>query len=567
MHNRVLILVFIASLFLSPLLGRLSILVHADPSVIIVPSTGITTIQQAINQSDSGDTILVQSGVYTENVVLNKSVTLKGANRDYTIVNGNFSGNVIRVTARGAAISNLTITGSGNGVNNDAGIRIEDAGENLLSDIVLTFNGDGIAAYNSENLIVRDNIIKENINNGVNLQSCTNSTVWRNTIKNNDVGIYIASGNNISASTNLISENANGIALSSSTGNIISGNTINSSQYGYGIWMIFSCSDNIIYHNNFRNTGNAYSELKNFWDYEGEGNYWSDYKGEDLNGDGIGDSPYNLTEASSNLNVDNYPLMGAFTELDFTYNGAFHVASVISNSSISNVVFQMLIETGDRMLQFKTSGSSETSGFCRVQLPNEAMSPPYIVSTDNEEITPTILARSNDTYTFLHFNFENNNNTVNIVASESLRLYNELLISYVSLRDSLTSLNGSYVDLMNSYTVLLDNFSQLDQGMEQLTKSYSSLLALNESTYQYIGYYLDLLSNFSQLQANYTALSNSYQGYLNDYAIQVQNLRNLMYIFATITAVFLVTTVYLSRRTYSTIKLKRKKPEQTTPPE
>ena len=37
-----------------------------------------TRIQDAINNASAGDTILVYSGIYYENVVVDKSVTLKG---------------------------------------------------------------------------------------------------------------------------------------------------------------------------------------------------------------------------------------------------------------------------------------------------------------------------------------------------------------------------------------------------------------------------------------------------------------------------------------------------------
>ena len=36
-----------------------------------------------------------------------------------------------------------------------------------------------------------------------------------------------------------------------------------------------------------------------------EGNYWSNYNGKDVNGDGVGDSPYNINAN----NQDNHPLM------------------------------------------------------------------------------------------------------------------------------------------------------------------------------------------------------------------------------------------------------------------
>jgi hypothetical protein len=68
-------------------------------------------------------------------------------------------------------------------------------------------------------------------------------------------------------------------------------------------------STNLFYHNNFVNATARYQStpLNNLtaWDNGSEGNYWSNYNGEDNNHDGIGDTPHVIDENNQDL----YPLM------------------------------------------------------------------------------------------------------------------------------------------------------------------------------------------------------------------------------------------------------------------
>lgn len=71
----------------------------------------------------------------------------------------------------------------------------------------------------------------------------------------------------------------------------------------------------------------------------------------------------------------------------------------------------------------------------------------------------------------------------------------------------------------------------------------------NETYNSLLNNYTDLQANDSQLQQNYNKLNVSFQEYLLNYSENMVNVRNLIYIFAAATAIFLGTTVYLSKST------------------
>jgi hypothetical protein len=67
---------------------------------------------------------------------------------------------------------------------------------------------------------------------------------------------------------------------------------------------LLSSSNNTITRNNIVSLHSDFS-YNNTWDNGSVGNYWTDYKGVDANGDGVGDTPYVINPD----NQDRYPLM------------------------------------------------------------------------------------------------------------------------------------------------------------------------------------------------------------------------------------------------------------------
>ncbi len=124
---------------------------HSSQAAIINVPADHATIQAAINAAASGDTIIVAAGTYSENLTLNKSLTLQGAQAGFnacgrvgseTIVNG---GGTIRLElltgSSGSIIDGFTLTGGTNTIeSNTGGI----AGLQILNNKINGFTSAGI---------------------------------------------------------------------------------------------------------------------------------------------------------------------------------------------------------------------------------------------------------------------------------------------------------------------------------------------------------------------------------------------------------------------------------------
>jgi len=183
--------------------------------------------------------------------------------------------------------------------NNGLGFKFSSNQFEVNNNLAYDNGGDGMLLFHSNNLNVHNNQIYDNGEDGIIIDSGENNTFSENYIVSNKRnGIFsIFSGNNLISFNHIESNELNGIYLDNRwkenttisrnifKNNLIAGVNIYDGQY------------NTIYNNSFLGIYQhaINNDYYNSWDYNGLGNYWNNYSGEDLNDDGIGDTPYPIT--------------------------------------------------------------------------------------------------------------------------------------------------------------------------------------------------------------------------------------------------------------------------------
>jgi parallel beta-helix repeat protein len=283
------------------------------------------TIHQAVDAANPGDTVLVAPGTYAENVVVSKPLTITG---NATVQATDSSKDVFKVTSQGVHIDGLTITGGASGVD------VANASSCVITNIDAHGNVRGVYLAGAANCEVRHSNLSNN-GYGVYCDYATSSTIADNTATGEKGtgntlgdGIYMYYGGSNAVSNNDLSSNhVYGISLFRSSNNTITGNAISQNE-NYGVRLreadnnvltfntvranvqlgilIIQTTNHQIYLNNFIDQPNVMSgaaEVKldssqaMAYTYNGTprtgymSNYYSDYKGTDSNGTGIGSTP------------------------------------------------------------------------------------------------------------------------------------------------------------------------------------------------------------------------------------------------------------------------------------
>jgi parallel beta-helix repeat protein len=281
----------------------------AHAAIYTVASSGgnYSSIQRAIDNSREGDVIYVNSGLYYEDVNVDKRVTLLGRDTGMglPVVDGMARDGPFRIISNGVWVEGFITQHSGTpcGKVVCAGIFLEGVSHVTVRGNIVRDNDLGIGLFNADMNHIENNAAMNNSVSGINLNHSSHNLISGNVIDGNWNNMPIYTGR-------------------SSNGNEITNNTIRNS-YPPTIGTDDS-QGNIVYLNNFlvkspsiyMDSNSSISWIspglisytylnKSFSAYLG--NYWENYQGKDSNNDGIGDVPHPIGTYNE---MDAYPIIG-----------------------------------------------------------------------------------------------------------------------------------------------------------------------------------------------------------------------------------------------------------------
>ena len=231
------------------------------------------------------------------NVTGTDNIKRNGTNYEFT---ANVSGSII------VFCDNITIIGNGHslmGNGNSTGLFLEGRQNTTIKNLTISNFEHGITYSYYHNMY----------------SDCKNNVLIANNIIDNKWGVYCYFAQNITISGNVISNNSEiGISTFDSSEIKIYGNTLSDNNVAASFT---DCDNSNVYGNIFINNANqtnvdpesnsglnfGWSTIS--WSNGRVGNFWSNYKGTDVNKDGVGDTPYII----DNKNIDRYPLMVPLT--------------------------------------------------------------------------------------------------------------------------------------------------------------------------------------------------------------------------------------------------------------
>lgn len=203
----------------------------AGAATLYVPER-FKTIQEAVNAAMPYDTVVVNSGVYVENVLIEKPLILRSnAGPASTQIQAAIQNKpAIKISnASDVSVTGLSATGS-----TIAGALVSSSTKVTLANNQFTNNGNGMTLYSTSHSTIRSNISSSNAQYGLYMEKSSQNRVELNSATlNKDKGFFISYSDDNEIVNNSVNLNSwDGIMVFASHGNRITGNRTLRNTYG-----------------------------------------------------------------------------------------------------------------------------------------------------------------------------------------------------------------------------------------------------------------------------------------------------------------------------------------------
>jgi len=216
------------------------------------------TIKQAIAAAKSGDTVVVQKGIYREGTIdIEKPLTLLGIERP--VLDGNFKGEIITFRADNIVLKGFKLINSGRDeIQSIAGVHVYTSSNSVIENNIFENNYFGIYVQRGYRILINKNKItsargtsQENIGDGIHLLGSREIWVKNNYISGHKDGIYLEKNAKCYVYHNLSRDNLRyGLHFMFSNDSVYTANVFDNNGAGVAVMYAMNVS---MYHNKFIN--------------------------------------------------------------------------------------------------------------------------------------------------------------------------------------------------------------------------------------------------------------------------------------------------------------------------
>lgn len=243
----------------------------------IVMAAEVTPVSELLENAKAGDTIQLENHVYEEDIIIDKSVHIKGA--ENTVIRGTGNGDVITIKADGITLENVTIQHSSSNLDEDFaaikvlshhnkilhntiedslhGIYLERSNGNALIgnkidgnlDLNISRRGNGIHLFHSSDNLLKNNTI-DGARDGIYFSFADQTEITGNTISNTRYGIHYMYSHYNEFYDNEAFQNTGGAAIMYSTNITLRDNTFYDHHGLQSFGILLQTADEVVAENN-----------------------------------------------------------------------------------------------------------------------------------------------------------------------------------------------------------------------------------------------------------------------------------------------------------------------------